>query len=220
MAYPGGYLYLQSKNEHFTSVSTEALRKLRTSEQDFSSCWNPHCSMGSRDLAPYLNILLGSVLPRYFLVLFATVNSDFPPQLYLCVSQIRISPWILKKRPPDAYVGAHTRTPWPGYTFQVWKSLCWAHTGQGVLRDTGGCGSCWHYNHQFALHLYVKGRKHKPRNSKLCEVTLCFARTHSENWLLRYFSVVACLLILVFIYFQIGGGTVLSNLQTCWCMDL
>lgn len=37
-------------------------------------------------LAPYLNILLGSVLPRYFLVLFATVNSDFPPQLYLCVS--------------------------------------------------------------------------------------------------------------------------------------
>lgn len=67
---------------------------------------------------------------------------------------------------------------------------------------------------------FICWRKHEPRNSKMCEVTLCFARTHSENWLLRYFSVVACLLILVFIYFQIGGGTVLCNLQTCWCMDL
>lgn len=115
-------------------------------------------------LAALLNFLLGSVLPRYFSVLFTAVNSDIlSPASSLHVSQIRVSPWILKKKPPSAYMDTHQYTL--TWVYLSWVKVC-------VLGTHWSASAQIHWwllkSHSpiCIVPLYVRERRHKPKNSK------------------------------------------------------
>lgn len=133
-------------------------------------------------LAAFLNFLLCFVWPGYFSVLFTAVNSDIPsPASSLHISQIRVSPWILKKKPPGAYMCTHRYTLTRVY-------LSWAKVFVLGTHWSASAQICWWLGWLLKLHSAIrtpfmldKGSTSQRIAKYVYEVALCFGRTHDEN---------------------------------------